>query len=71
MNRTFLAIGGPFLLIGVLLSATGNATTGWVFVTLGTVFITLGLVLDQQRGRAAETPEAPDAPETPEAPDGR
>jgi hypothetical protein len=48
MNRTFLAVGVPFLVVGLAFAVLGEFVFWSTFLTLGVVFLTLGLVTDRE-----------------------
>jgi hypothetical protein len=43
MNRTFVAVGIPFLVVGLAFAVFGEFVFWSTFLTLGLVFLTLGL----------------------------
>jgi len=44
MNRTFVAVGIPFLVVGLAFAVFGEFVFWSTFLTLGLVFLTIGLV---------------------------
>jgi len=59
MNRTFVAVAVPFLVVGLAFAVFGEFVFWSAFLTLGVVFLVLGLVTGEEDTDSSDPTEDP------------